>query len=165
MSIKAIIKDAGPPLARAAPDVTKRPVPRKRQEVSDGAGHVTSMIPKLTNRAPNGNHLHVARFELLGKAGVGCPLCGALVVESFSSMHRRGAGHVRIRIPLETIDEPSVPWLLLSIHMQTSIVVRTVRTSKVLTVAVVGGTLLGVIFVSRSRHGCRIRKKTLQWAL
>ena len=54
----AIIKEAGPPLERAAPDVTKSPVPGSQ------LGCVASDViaSRLTNRATNSDHLHMASF-------------------------------------------------------------------------------------------------------
>lgn len=162
--IKAITKDAGPPWARAEPEVTKRPVPAKyRQCVCSGAQIIARIFVRaLTNGTANSDHLQMASLQLLRKARVRGSLRSRLMVEASPRKLAIGSlcclGHMGIGIALEAVEGVPDPRLLLCVHLHTSIPLG--DAGRVQGLAIVCG-LLGVSFVRGGRHGVEVAPTAL----
>jgi hypothetical protein len=106
----AIIRDAGPPVDSAAPEVTKRPVPKPG--VSTFSNNlILRENSRRTDRASNGNHLHMTGLQLVSETRVGCSLscCLVIIFSSDISHYLRWLGDVGIGIPFEAVDKSSSP--------------------------------------------------------
>src|SRR5271170_4275333 len=93
-------REAGPPVARADPDPTKRPVP-KSTALAIFRGLVSCMFSSITNRAANCDHLQMSSFQTHRKRR----LSRRLVRKGFPFRICELGDHASIGIPLEAVDE------------------------------------------------------------
>lgn len=108
MTANAIIKDAGPPVDSAAPDVTNKPVPEAGVSVFINNPTFREDL-RRTDGAADCNHLQVSPFQFGSKTGVGRSLCGCgVIIFSWISCLRR-LGDMGVGVPLEAVDESSPP--------------------------------------------------------
>ena len=115
MMMNAITRDAGPPVERAAPDVTKRPVPASRALVPHSSLSILLVESRVcssrrrTDGASDRNHLHVARFQLPGQARVGGVGGGSGMVKVAAGDGLLLLSDGGIRVAPEAVDEARRP--------------------------------------------------------
>jgi hypothetical protein len=94
---------AGPPLARAWPEPTNRPVPNDVSTDDRQQHHVQNHTYGTTDS----NHLQMAAFEFTCEGRVGGVLCCSFDIEDLSiGAHGALWRHVEVWIPLEAFNNP-----------------------------------------------------------